>query len=366
MGRLKYIFVGSFAGQAGDGSVGGQLYACRTLMNSPISEHVAWTTIDSTMASWPPPPLVRRIWPALRRLMLFLFHLLGNKDGALIFSAAGAGFIEKGLMAVCASQRGIRVVLAPRSGHLKGQLEKSARMRRFAQLVFSRCDRVICQGQGWKDYFMEVTGLEESRFTVIKNWIDAAPYLDLALPDPEPGNITVLFVGMIERLKGALDLVEAAALHGSELQGVRFILCGRGAATGQIKERLEQLGLSERFEFPGWVTGAAKMEYLERADIFVLPSHAEGMPNALIEAMAAGRAAVATRVGGIPDVVVSDDVGRLVPAQDPDSLGAALAELASDPGLIRSLGQNARRHILDHHDIHRAWPALLNVLKGED
>ncbi|MEW5724311.1 MAG: glycosyltransferase family 4 protein [Thermodesulfobacteriota bacterium] len=363
--QLRYLFVGGFAARAGDGSLGGQVYACRTLLASPLSQWVGWTLIDSTMASWPPPSFPRRLLKAVKRVLTFIRRLLSSRyDGALLFTAGGASFLEKGFLAFLASRRGLRVVLAPRSGHLAGDLERSRFLRWYLSFVFKHCDRVLCQGESWKRYFLSLTGLPEDRFVVQKNWIETGPYRDLGRRREKDG-LTVLFLGQIERLKGVHDLVEAVSLYRDRLAGVRFVLGGNGSALDEVRARLAKLGLTDRFELPGWVDGDRKRELLDRAEIFVLPSHAEGMPNALLEAMAAGLAVVATRVGGIPDLVSSDEIGRLVPPRDPEALGAVLAELAGRPDLRRRLGQAARRRIQSEHDVRLAWGRLYAVLAGD-
>ena len=98
---------------------------------------------------------------------------------------------------------------------------------------------------------------------------------------------------------------------------VRVTLAGPGelpeAARRAVDERSE-------VSWSGWLDGDAKADAFARADVFVLPSRSEGMPNAMLEAMANGRAVVATRVGGVPDVVTDGEDGLLVPSDDPERL----------------------------------------------
>ena len=110
---LHFVFVGSFRERAKDGSVGGQMYACRTLLHSPLSAHVSWTTLDSTMESLIPPFFARRLLLAAKRVVRFSRLMLRRKiNGVLIFTADGLSFAEKGLMVLLAHLCHKRVLLS--------------------------------------------------------------------------------------------------------------------------------------------------------------------------------------------------------------------------------------------------------------
>lgn len=364
--KFKAIFVGSFLAQAKDGSVGGQMYACRTLVQSPISDYVDWLTIDSTMESQPPPSMARRMFLAGRRVLIFCGYLLRpGVDGALIFTADGPSFYEKGLMAILAYYRGKRVVICPRSGYFLGDLERSRFMRRFATFVFKRCNKVMCQGNNWKELFRSVSGLDENRFKVVMNWIETKPYTNLNSASEED-KTTVLFMGSIIKEKGLFDLVEAVDRFRDGLKDAKFVICGKGDQLESLVAMVKEKRLTGLFEFPGWVSGEKKEEMMGRADILVLPSHAEGMPNVIMEAMAAGKAVIASRVGGIPDLVPDESMGLLFEARDIDGLGRALFELIGDKSLRQSIGREAKNHIVENHDIKNVWPRVLSIVMGKE
>jgi glycosyltransferase involved in cell wall biosynthesis len=107
---------------------------------------------------------------------------------------------------------------------------------------------------------------------------------------------------------------------------------------------------NKKIFLPGFIPGAA--DYLKALDIFVLPSVKEGLPYALMQAMAAGLAVVATRVGGIPDLVGDGQEGLLVPAGDPTRLKTAIAALISSPELREKLGTSAQRKIGTNFPFH--------------
>jgi glycosyltransferase involved in cell wall biosynthesis len=339
------------------------MYACRSLVQSALQEHVEWLPLDTTQLSVPPPPWSSRLRLGLARLAAFRRTLrVDGAEVALIFSSYGSSLLEKGVMALLARRAGLGVVFCPRSGHILPKLERSRFWRGWTRMVLSRVHRVVCQSASWREVYVCATGLPDVRFTVVKNWIDTRPYRELALPRGRPP-VRVLFLGAIEKNKGVYELLEMVHQRRADLTGARFVLCGCGSEFAGVQERLRALSLSACVDLPGWVKGAEKFRQLEEADIFVLPSFREGFPNALLEAMAAGRAVVASAVGGVPELVVDPGLGRLIPAGNVRDLGEAVVELARDGELRLALGRKARAHVVAEHDINRVWPLMWRVLQ---
>jgi glycosyltransferase involved in cell wall biosynthesis len=138
----------------------------------------------------------------------------------------------------------------------------------------------------------------------------------------------VLFAGRLSAEKGIRDLAEAA-------QGLNLVVAGDGALRSLVPDAL---GLVPHDELD---------RLYARSAVVVLPSYREGLPLAVIEAMAHGRPVVASAVGGIPDLVVDGETGLLVPPGDPKALRAALERLLGDPALRRRMGQAGRGRIIE-------------------
>lgn len=128
-----------------------------------------------------------------------------------------------------------------------------------------------------------------------------------------------------------------------------LFVVGDGPERAPLALLAEQLGLKEHINFTGFVKEVA--QYFHLAHFFVLPSRSEGLPNALLEAMACGLPAVATHVGGIPKVVIDGETGLLVPPDDEEALADAIKRLLDSPSLCRKMGKAARRHIEAHYSI---------------
>jgi glycosyltransferase involved in cell wall biosynthesis len=176
------------------------------------------------------------------------------------------------------------------------------------------------------------------------------PLPDLPAQDQSmPGRI--LFLGRLEAAKGVFELLEAGARIVRETTGpspLRLVFGGEGDTQG-LRRRAAELGIAERIELPGWVGPAERDAELRKATVFCLPSHAEGLPMSMLEAMAARKAVVATAVGGIPETIVDGDNGLLAPPRDEEALARKLAQVLGDETLRARLARNARVTIEQHY-----------------
>jgi glycosyltransferase involved in cell wall biosynthesis len=179
------------------------------------------------------------------------------------------------------------------------------------------------------------------------------------------GPTRLLFVGRLVERKGAHHLIDAIALLRNDLD-IRASIVGEGPLREALEARAREAGISDVVEFTGFVDADRLAHEYATCDVFVLPAapdakgDVEGLGVVLIEALAHGRPAVASAVGGIVDIVRDGETGLLVPPGDPDALAAALSRLARDPELSRRLGEGGRAHVAARF----AWPAITDQLVG--
>lgn len=187
--------------------------------------------------------------------------------------------------------------------------------------------------------------------TVVRNGIDTEG------PAPTPAEVAALrarwgiaadapVVGTVAvlRRQKRLDLWLAAARRlRAERPACRFLIVGDGPLRGELEAEAQRLGIAEAVVFAGLQSPVAS--YVAACDVMMISSEFEGLPLALLEAMAAERAVVATRVGGIPEVVEDGTSGVLVPFGDPDALAAAAGALLVDPERRALLGAAARQRV---------------------
>jgi len=207
----------------------------------------------------------------------------------------------------------------------------------------------VCVSQGVLRFSREVGRIDPRRLTVIPNGIDPSLY-DHAQPVPreelgipEEGQV-VLYVGRLEAQKAPSILLDTAEVVAGATPEWHLVMVGDGPERDALQRRCRTSALlSERVHWLGPRDDVPSL--LKTADLLVLPSLWEGMPNVVLEAMAARRAVVATAVEGSEDLVVPGQTGWLVPVGSSSALAQALLEAASDPEQIRRFGEQGRERV---------------------
>lgn len=213
--------------------------------------------------------------------------------------------------------------------------------RRLLIQSLSRASRIVVIGEYWRRYLVETLGVAPEIVMVIHNGVPLR-----AAAAPRAGNVRcrILALGLLGPRKGTYELLDALAAPAMRELNWEAVIAGNGTVETS-RERAAALGLADRVQIPGWVDAATVSRLLATADIFVLPSHNEGLPVAVLEAMAAGLAVVTTPVGAIPELVIAEETGILVPPGSASALSGALAELVRNPDLRVRLGKNARERV---------------------
>lgn len=171
------------------------------------------------------------------------------------------------------------------------------------------------------------------------------------------------FAARLEVGKGPLILIEAFARVRAETALASLSIAGTGPQEQAVRARAVALGVSGACEFPGAYTSSEdKSAFMQRLDVFVLPTLAEGTPNSIIEAMAHGLPVIASAVGGIPDLITAE-TGILVPPGDADALAEAILSLASDPEARARIGRAARARYEELFSPHVVLPMLLDTYR---
>lgn len=170
--------------------------------------------------------------------------------------------------------------------------------------------------------------------------------------DLRTDEVVVFGIGRFVHWKGFGDLIEAVARARATNPVVRLVLVGDGDLREDLAARADALGLADAVTFVGVAQRDEIPAYLAAADVVAVPSvhfqgYVDGLPNVALEAMAAGKPLIATRVGGLPQVVRDGENGVLVPEHDPNALAQAILRLAADPELRRTMGARGRVLIVE-------------------
>lgn len=197
---------------------------------------------------------------------------------------------------------------------------------------------VVANSQGLAELARQTAG--DTPIFMIPNGVDTTRFFP-AGQAREAGPVRLLFVGRVVRQKGLDVLLDALATLPPGLDYTLTIV-GDGPIRPALAEQAARLGLTARVRFSGWVSREAMPEIMRTADVFVFPSRDEGMPNAVLEAMASGVPVVATRISGNEELVADGETGFLVPTDDAPALAAVLGRLLGDRELCRQLGAAGR------------------------
>lgn len=350
--KLRVIFVAGLTPMP-TGGTGGQETIARTLLESELSQLVEFLPLSSTMVSIPPPPLWRRAGMAAGRVVQFC-RLLPQFDVALIFAADGLSVLEKGLMARIARLFGKGVVLRVSSGYIQTQCERSRMVRRWLRSALDAAHVFCAQGRSWADFYSRFAEAQ-GKVVEIANGIVVPPVSARA-----DGGLLITFVGQATREKGIFEVAKVFSLLASDYPALRLTIAGGGRDLETLRQQLA--GQAAKVDLPGWLSRTEVRSLLAGSTVFVFLSHAEGMPNAVLEAMAAGVPCVMTEVGALADLIVHGTNGYLVAPGDVRSAAEHVRALLTDPALRARVAAAGRASVLAKHDITRVWPAYAKAL----
>jgi glycosyltransferase involved in cell wall biosynthesis len=239
-------------------------------------------------------------------------------------------------------------------------------LRRMVQ----RATRIVTVSGGIRSQFLRLVPEAASRIEVIHNGVD--PNLYCARPEVRArlfrefgwGESTPV-VGTVGRLspeKGVNYFLNAAAQIACAIPASRFLIVGEGPQRGDLERLAEELELADRVRFLGLRRDVPAL--LQCMDVVAMASLNEGLPLAVLEAMASARPVVATDVGGVQEIVEDGVSGVLVRAREPGAMGRAVHELLEEPARRQNLGAAARARVLEHFTLARQASRTQTVLES--
>lgn len=256
------------------------------------------------------------------------------------FHIAGRGSTVRKLLL----SRWARLLRAPYVLHLHDYAYEEDFERRppwqqkMIRAMFQQAEQIFVLGQRDLGTVWRSLEVPTASITILRNCV----------PDPGPRiarvhpQTNILFLGRLGPRKGVPELIEALSGPGLRHASWCATLAGDGMVT-QYRDELAQLGLSDHVHLPGWVSTEAASELRSKADILVLPSHAEGFAMAVLEGLAAGLAVITTRVGAHGEVLIDGENCLLVPPGDAEALACALKRLIDDDALRERLAEAGRK-----------------------
>ncbi len=286
--------------------------------------------------------------PGLLRIVWHLIQIVRAHNIQIIQAYSFAPTVFGAVVSVFT---GARLISFQRSLHMW----QNKRYRWVYRLALRAADRILSNSEAGKNTILKEAGSLKKTVQVIYNQVE------VTVSDPElrhrlrkelgisSGEIVVGMVANLRPVKNPGLFVDVALEVCALLDGVSFLSIGDGPERPALETRVARAGMDKRIRFLGSIVPADP--YYECMDIFMLTSNSEGCPMAVLEAMSHGLPIVATRVGGVPEVVEGGKNGYLVPAGDRHLLVKTLYNLVQDAGLREQMGQISRQIINERFDL---------------
>ncbi len=234
-------------------------------------------------------------------------------------------------------------------------IQRSYRMHNYYRMIFSAAERIICQGEGLFDQLIDTGLVDPHRTLALTNGVDTDYFRPATEAERDTARTMLglaqnsqiwLFVGRWERAKGSGELAHIIPRLLAQLPEVQMLV------VGPVRDFVSRAQLQNipRVHFLGAVPPQEMLKVFRASDLFVLPSHNEGLPNSLLEAMSCGLVSVATSVGGIPYVIKDGENGYLVRPNNLQHLEQMLLRCAKQIHSLKMImGANARKTLFVKH-----------------
>lgn len=264
-----------------------------------------------------------------------------NYDLYHIHAASYGSTFRKGWYVRAAKKWGKKVILHIHGAEYMIFYEKSNKKEKI-RTILNTADKVIALSDEWKHKFDRTFGL--TNCVVLENGIDTER-LQPAITSCQEHPHTFVSLGRLGERKGTYDLITAIEQAKTEAPDIKCYLAGDGEIE-KCNDLIKQKRLDNNIIVVGWADFDKKLELLRKSSVLVLPSYNEGLPMAILEGMACGKAIISTRVGAIPEVVKKDN-GILIQPGDVNALARALITCSTDSKMVLRMSQNNIKKIED-------------------
>jgi glycosyltransferase involved in cell wall biosynthesis len=260
---------------------------------------------------------------------------------------------------------GARVLYQVHGGVLPQQFFPGRALTAFLRWTLRIPDAIAVLAQAELEAYCRMVPAQQ--VLILPNAIDCAPYAGVSRPRSDPAQpLKLAYVGRLIRSKGLYEAVQAMSI--AKTRGIKasLVIAGSGPDESALRDYVDKLGVASDVRFTGPIFGDRKIGMLAESDAFVFATcHPEGLPYALLEAMAAGLPVITTRVGAIPDVVADGVHGLFVPGSDPQAIYRAIAELSADRDLLARMSAACRTRVAVAYsmerradELHRLYSAM--------
>lgn len=300
-------------------------------------------------SSWQAGSAASKVISALKLVLKLLGWLLVGKVGLLhVHSATNISFLRKSIFSFLAIIFGVPVIFHIHSGRFFQDYQaRSALYKKWVEFILKRSAAVVVLSKTWRDEAAIILKNPNSIY-VLPNPIDLSLPADFKRSARQHDKLRLLFFGGLTEKKGFFDLINALSVL--KKKGLNIELrCGGNGDFGRINAVLDQHQLSHSVTLLGWVDAVQKIQEFETADALVLPSHFEGQPMSILEAMQAEVLVLSTMVGGIPDIIQHGRSGLLVKPGDVAGLARQIENIYTASFVEEEMLRTAKAFVSTEH-----------------
>jgi glycosyltransferase involved in cell wall biosynthesis len=317
----------------GPGGAGGIAVVIDTLFDSPLAARYRLVRVSTHRDAGKIGKTLEALSGLVRAASILVRR---NADVVYLHASSGPSLVRKASVAWVARATRTPYIVHVHAGDFDLYVERASHFERWLILrTLGGAAVVATLSPTWE---RRLSGLGARRTVVIPNPV-AIPDVRAALDTSPP---QILSLGRLGEQKGSLTLIRALALLDGPYSATRLVLAGDGDPAA-LRREARRLGVDERVELPGWIGPGERARRLREASAFALPSREEGLPIALLEAMAHGLPSVVTPVGGIPDIFEDGNDGYLVAPGDAEAVADRIRRILGDREAARRMGAHARR-----------------------
>lgn len=282
-------------------------------------------------------------WYALQALVKAWLLLTFDKRIKIvhIHGAANASFERCKIFINLAKRFGKKVILHEHAADFV-EYYKVSDDKEGIKKTLNKCDCLIVLSKSWRNYFASI-GVSKDKIRVLNN-IVSPPELHYEMHIND-GKLHLLYMGEISKRKGGYDLLKAMSDHKDEFQGKLLLRMGGNEVDGDINVYIREHKLQSIVTYEGWISGQKKIECLNWEDVYILPSYNEGLPIAILEAMAYHHPVISTPVGGIPEVLKDDYNGKVVEPGNIEEIANAISFYIDNKEDIKKQGENSYKSV---------------------
>ncbi len=282
-----------------------------------------------------------RLWTGVRGMaMSTAAILLGRTDVVHVHISHGGSVLRKALPLIAARIRGVPSVVHAHSFDFFGWFGALPAPLRGLVRSALHTDHWLVLGTELAEQYRQRLATADAPVQVLHNPVAIPPAASSRPASPSPLNVVSL--GRLGHRKGTYDLIQAISLLPADIRDRLHVTLAGDGDVEKARELVKACGLDESIDVIGWIGPDERDELLDHTDVFALPSYHEGLPMAILEAMARGAVPLTTPVGGIPDAVTDGVDAILVPPGRPGELAEALYRLTVDDALRHRLSSGAR------------------------